>query len=107
MKRTNNYRRFNRTANHALERCRNTGDAIRRAVLRAKELVLNEYAHLAEENLRVLRLALNEAEALAWQTDFPHLFFPALATEKAQTAVTWHQRQRAVRRAVAELAFAE
>jgi hypothetical protein len=55
----------------------------------------------------VLKLALNEAEALAWQTDFPHLFFPALAMEKAQATVAWHQRQRAVRRTAAELAFAE
>ena len=44
---------------------------------------------------QLLRLAVNEAEALAWQTEYPHLFFPALAVEKAQTAVSWHERQRA------------
>ena len=55
----------------------------------------------------MLRLALTEAEALAWQTDFPHLFFPALAAEKAQAAVAWHQRQRAVRAGALEAAFAE
>ena len=107
MKRTNYYQQKSRTKNHALVRCLNTYEAVRRAVLRAKELVLSEYAHLAEENARVLRLALNEAEALAWQTDYPHLFFPTLAAEKAEAAVAWHRRQRAVRRAAAELAFAE
>jgi len=33
--------------------------------------------------------ALNEAEAAAWQTMFPHLVFPALATEKVQAAIAW------------------
>ena len=107
MKRTNNYSQENSATDRALERCRHACDAIRHAMVRAKERVLNEYAHLAEENLRVLRLALNEAEALAWQTDYPHLFFPTLAVEKAQAAVAWHRRQRVVRRAAAELAFAE
>jgi hypothetical protein len=44
----------------------------------------------------MLRLVLNEAEALAWQTRFPHLFFPALAVEKVQEAAAWDSRQRAV-----------
>ena len=79
----------------------------RRALARAKEMLLNEYAQRVGEHARLLRLALNEAEALAWQTDFPHLFFPALAAEKAETAVLWHQRQRALRRSQAEVAFAE
>jgi hypothetical protein len=45
-----------------------------------------------------LQLALNEAEALAWQTDYPHLLFPALAFEKVQAAVAWQTRQQSVRR---------
>ena len=44
-----------------------------------------------EEN--VLRLALNEAEAIAWQTEYPHLLFPQLATEKAQAAAEWESKQ--------------
>lgn len=69
--------------------------------------MLEEYAWLAGEHARVLRLALNEAEALAWQTEFPHLFFPALASEKANTALAWHERQQLVRRGRHERAFAE
>lgn len=45
----------------------------------------------------LLHLALNEAEALAWQTDYPFLVFPALATEKAQAVANWQVRQRAIR----------
>jgi hypothetical protein len=47
---------------------------------------------------QMLRLALNEAEALAWQTVYPHLLFPALATEKIQGVSSWNQRQRALQR---------
>lgn len=52
------------------------------------------------------RLALNEAEALAWQTPFPTLFFPALAREKAQHLLAWQERQAALRRRTAVISFA-
>lgn len=106
MKRMQDYRRDleERSFTRA---CLNTCDSIRRALARAREAVLNEYAQLAGEHARLLRLALNEAEALAWQTDYPHLVFPALAAEKAQAAVSWHQRQQALRHDARQLAFAE
>jgi hypothetical protein len=107
MKWTHNHQRNSAKANGFLQECSNRCDAVRNLIARAKEAVLREYAHLAEEHARVVRLALNEAEALAWQTNHPQLFFPALAMEKAQAAVAWHQRQRSVRRAATELAFAE
>lgn len=47
---------------------------------------------------KLLDLALNEAEALAWQTPFPHLFFPTLAEEKARAVTEWRARQEAIRR---------
>ena len=46
----------------------------------------------------VLRLALNEAEALAWETDYPHLLFPQLASEKAEAAARWERRQAIINR---------
>ena len=52
---------------------------------------------LAQE--RLLRLALNEAEAVAWQTLYPQLVFPALAREKVQAVIAWEARQQAVRQA--------
>ena len=79
----------------------------RAAVAKAKLRLHEEFRSRVGEHLHVLRLALNEAEALAWQTEFPHLFFPALAVEKANAAVAWHHRQRKVRGAAAELSFAE
>jgi hypothetical protein len=83
-------------------------EPVRGAIAHVKRSVLTEYANLAGEHTRILRLALNEAEALAWQTDHPHLFFPALAAEKAQAALVWHRRQRKLRSGGgSELAFAE
>jgi len=38
--------------------------------------------------------AIVEADALAWQTEYPHLIFPLLATEKVQTIVQWQSRQQ-------------
>ena len=57
-----------------------------------------------KEDHRLLALALNEAEALAWNTEFPHLFFPMLGEEKARTSLAWHQRQQSLKR---EFALAE
>ena len=64
---------------------------------KAKERILAEFRGRLEEHGHLLRLALNEAEALAWQTDYPHLLFPTLAAEKAQAAATWHTRQEYLR----------
>ncbi len=107
MKRTNNQKRNGTGSNGLHHSGSNRCDAVRNLIAGAKETVLRDFADLAGEHTRVLRLALNEAEALAWQTNHPQLFFPALAIEKAQAAVKWHERQRAVRRAATELAFAE
>ena len=101
------YRRDSEASSSSARIRANTNPTVRQALARAKEAVLNQYASRVEEHARLLRLALNEAEALAWQTDFPHLLFPALAAEKAETAVSWHQRQRALRRSGEEVAFAE
>jgi hypothetical protein len=55
---------------------------------------------------QLLKSALNEAEALAWQTGYPHLFFPVLAEEKALAVNRWAARQRRVRQASREMALA-
>ena len=81
--------------------------SIRAAMGRAKDAMLFEHVNQAGEHGRLLRLALTEAEALAWQTEFPHLVFPELAREKAHAAILWHQRQRSLRSGTTEVAFAE
>ncbi len=107
MKQTRKYRKETEETAKESEHSPNRCAAVRQAIARTKELVLQDYFDLAQEHANVLRLALNEAEALAWQTAHPHLFFPALAAEKAQSAVQWHRRQRSVRRTTTEVAFAE
>ena len=47
---------------------------------------------------QMLRLALNEAEALAWQTAYPQLVFATLAAEKAQAVADWNRHQQGVAR---------
>lgn len=39
---------------------------------------------------RLFRVALNEAEALAWETEYPQLLFPALAEEKIKAISSWY-----------------
>jgi hypothetical protein len=65
-------------------------------VNRTKQTILAEFRSALGAHEEVLRLALNEAEAIAWQTEYPYLVFPVLATEKAQAAAAWETRQRAV-----------
>ena len=105
MSATENHRTEERTigANISVQK----SDSARLAIQRAKAAVLFENVNQAGEHGRLLRLILNEAEALAWQTEFPHLVFPELAREKAQAAVLWHRRQRSLRPSAKEVAFAE
>ncbi len=74
-------------------------DAVRGQLEREFDLLLERYP-------RVFRLALNEAEALAWETEFPHLVFPALALEKIRDVGKWHRRQTSIRRSEPILALA-
>jgi hypothetical protein len=73
---------------------------------KAKENVMAEFEGSLQNHEHVLQLALNEAEALAWQTDFPQLVFPTLAQEKAEAVKVWHQRQESFREHGALLAAA-
>ena len=65
-----------------------------------------EFAHLRDARGHLVKLALNEAEALAMQTSFPHLVFPTLAQEKVSAVAVWHQRQAALQRNESMQAFA-
>jgi hypothetical protein len=48
------------------------------------------------ETQRLVRLALNEAEALASQTGVPELVLPILAEEKVDALKKWAARQQRV-----------
>jgi len=70
---------------------------IRAQIAGVKEAIFTEYSHAFSAPERLVRLALNEAEAAAWQTKHPHLFFPALAVEKVRAVAAWNARQESVR----------
>jgi hypothetical protein len=73
----------------------------------ARAAIFSEARGAVAAQERMLQLALNEAEALAWQTAYPHLVFPALAMEKAREVAEWNRHQRAVRQAEPRLALAD
>lgn len=58
-----------------------------------KEGLLEEFSNGSEALIRFARLAVNEAEGLAWSTSHAHLFLPALAEEKLHYARQWAGRQ--------------
>jgi hypothetical protein len=58
------------------------------------------------ETRRLIRLALNEAEALAVQTGVPELVLPALAEEKVGSLRRWAARQAEVRARKGEMSLA-
>ena len=61
-----------------------------------KARVEREFGPTTAGNDQLLRAAVIEAEALAWQTPYPHLLFPVLAEEKAAEARKWAVHQRAI-----------
>jgi hypothetical protein len=65
-------------------------------IRKAKDAIFAEARGELKARERMLRLALNEAEALAWQTEYPHLVFPALATENVHAVAEWNRHQRSV-----------
>ena len=66
------------------------------AIANVRALVEREFSMLRQREPHLLRQALNEAEAIAWQTGFPQLVFPSLALEKAGAVATWESRQRTI-----------
>lgn len=82
-------------------------ECVREAVNKTRLALFNEHAGKLGDQERLLQLALNEAEALAWQTGFPQLFFPVLAAEKAEATLAWHKRQQWLKPPDPDLSFAD
>jgi hypothetical protein len=72
-----------------------------------KRGLAREFGTAIGGNGNLLTTALNEAEALAWQTPYPHLLFPVLAEEKASAVNRWAARQRSVQRASRAISLVE
>ena len=64
----------------------------------AKKRLVAEFHDTFKAQEELFRLALTEAEAVAWQTEYPQLFFPTLAMEKVQAIAAWQTRQGYIRR---------
>jgi hypothetical protein len=88
-------------ANRCVQSCKQ----LLAGIEQAKNKIAAEFRDLVELNQKSFQLALNEAEALAWQTDYPQLFFPTLAMEKVQAVAARRTRQQSVQ--YPRLAFAE
>ena len=65
-------------------------------IQRTKQEMASQFHETFAGNERMLRLVLNEAEALAFLTDYPQLVFPTLALEKVERAVAWQQHQNEI-----------
>lgn len=65
---------------------------------RVKDGLVHEFRSRFLGNDRMLFQALNEAEALAHETGFPVLTYPALAREKVEAVAAWDIQQKRVRR---------
>src|SRR4051812_47738668 len=72
----------------------------------AKENVIAEFSATLKGSEHMLQLAVNEAEAIAWETEFPYLVFPTLAQEKAASVANWAAHQRQVRGGAGRSVFA-
>jgi hypothetical protein len=77
-----------------------------RQVEEIKRAMVREFGTAISGQGQLLNSALNEAEALAWQTPYPHLVFPVLAEEKATAVTRWAARQRSVKRASRQISLA-
>jgi hypothetical protein len=76
--------------------CRQSYKALLAEIEQAKNTIVNDFHETLDAHGNLFRLALNEAEALALQTDYPHLVYPTLAMERVQAVVAWRGRQRSV-----------
>src|SRR5947209_4762300 len=69
--------------------CKDCGRKLLAQIEKAKSAILAEFHDTLGAHEQMLRLALNEAEALAWETSVPQLVFPTLALEKVQAVASW------------------
>jgi hypothetical protein len=78
-------------------RCVQSCKQLLAGIEQTKRRIAAEFREIVESNQKAFQLALNEAEALAWQTEFPQLFFPTLAMEKVQAVATRRTRRQILR----------
>jgi hypothetical protein len=77
-------------------RCRECLKVFLAEIEQAREMIVKDFNETLDTHGNLFRLALNEAEVLAMQTTYPHLFYPALAAERVQVVADWRRRQQAI-----------
>jgi len=87
------------------DRCLQSCKVLFAEIEQAKKMIADDFHETLDAHGNLFRLALNEAEAFALQTDYPHLVYPALAMERVQAVVAWRGRQQSVQQP--RLVFAE
>jgi len=76
--------------------CLASGRKLVAGIDRVKRNLAAEFQNTLELPERLLRVALNEAEALAWETGYPQLVFPTLATEKIEAISAWYDHGKSL-----------
>jgi hypothetical protein len=79
------------------DRCLQSCKVLLAEIEQAKTMITNDFHETLDTHGNLFRLALNEAEVLARQTDFPHLVYPTLAMERVEAVAAWKTRQQSVR----------
>jgi hypothetical protein len=79
-------------------RCVQSCKKLLAGIEQTKNKIANEFQETLATHTQLFHLALNEAEALAFQTAYPQLVFPSLAVEKIQAVTAWQSRQQNLRR---------
>jgi hypothetical protein len=90
---TTNEARENQNQKNALGHALHSCKQILAQIKNAKESILAEARNTLAAPEQLLRLAVSEAEALAFQTRYPQLVFADLAEEKVQRVALWNERQ--------------
>jgi hypothetical protein len=84
------------TRNSLTTFCTDCARKLAAEIKRTKQELAAQFRKSFTGNERMLRLVLNEAEALAFLTEYPQLVFPSLALEKVEGAVAWQKHQQEV-----------
>jgi hypothetical protein len=77
--------------------CLACGQKLVAQIERVKNNIVADFHEAFKSHEQLLNRAVDEAEALAWQTAFPQLVFPTLAMEKVQAVARWSARQEIIK----------
>jgi len=95
---TNHFQTIVNAESTVAKQCVQSCKKLLAGIEQANNRIAGEFRETLDSHTQLFQLALREAEALAFQTDYPHLLFPSLALEKLQTVSAWQARQQWLQR---------